>query len=871
MADRFPAPPRLATWLLHLFIKEELKEDVTADLLEQYDEKLSTVSKFRANLNYWHQVIHYFRPFSIRTFKLSYTHTSGTMYSSYAKTSLRAMMKNKLHTFINITGLSVGMAVALVIGLWLWDELTFDGHFPHRQRIGQIKQTLINNGEVQMWSNMPWPLAGEIRSNYASDFEEVAMTTTYNVWLISQGEIKLYENGIFAEPGFLKIFDLPFVHGNGQSLTDLSSILISRSLAQKLFKTDDAIGSTFSVDGRMDVKVTGVYEDFPINSTFSGLQFIGSWDMIFAKNDWKNMDDPWRPNMFFVYTLLHPEGSFEVLSEKIRDVKLRNVNETLARKKPALFIHPMSRWHLHEEFKEGKEAGGRIQYVWMFGIIGAFVLLMACINFMNLSTARSEKRAKEIGVRKAIGSMRTQLIAQFFLESVMTAVFSSLLALLIAQLSLPWFNEIADKRMTIPWTNLKFWATMISGSVFIGVLAGSYPALYLSSIKTISVIKGMFKAGRSAFVSRKVMVTVQFAVSMTLIAGTMVIYLQIQHAKNRPMGYSSSGLLSLWLPFNNMHSHWNAFKQELTTSGAVVETAEASSSTTTSYSSSSGFDWKGKDPNLSVDFTTNAISHEYGKTIQWTILDGRDFSTAFPSDSSAIIINESMARFIGFEHPVGEIIRWHDQALTIVGVVENIINGNPYEDVRPNVYHLYGGSEGVLILRLNPATPTVEALGQIEKAVKKIDPEAPFSYEFIDDAYNRKFGNEERIGRLSTIFASLAIFISSLGIFGLSSFLAEQKTKEIGVRKILGASVWQLWRLMCRDFAALVLLAGIISIPVAYLFLSNWLHRFSYRTTLSWWIFFASAFATLLIMLVAISWHVWQAARLNPARSLRTE
>jgi putative ABC transport system permease protein len=870
MNNKLPLPPRLATWLLHRFLKDELKADVTADLLEQYDDALSRTTRFRANANYWYQVIHYFRPFSVKAFQIPSSHPT-MMYKSYATTSLRGMMKNKLHTFINITGLSVGMAVAIIIGLWLWDEVSFDKQFRRYDRIGQVKQTLTNNGQVQMWTNLPWPLTAEIRNNYGGDFEEIAMTTTYNIWLITHDDMKLYENGIFAEPQFLKIFDLPLVQGTEHSLDDMSSVMIAQSLARKLFKDDDALGKTLSIDGRMDVTVTGVFKDFPTNSTFDGIKFIGAFQMAFAKNDWKNMGDPWRPNMFFVYTLLHPNASFEHASSVIRDVKLKNVNETLAKKKPTLFVHPMNRWHLHEEFKEGKESGGRIQYVWMFSIIGVFVLLMACINFMNLSTARSEKRAKEIGVRKAIGSLRRQLVMQFFFESVMTSTFSVFIALLLVQLSLPWFNEIANKQMSLPWTSFTFWGGVATFSVLIGLLAGSYPAFYMSAIKTISVIKGVFKAGSSAFVSRRVMVTLQFAISMIMIIGTAVVYMQIQHAKNRPMGYSSAGLVSVWLPYSAQHDHWDATKQELLNSRAVVSIATAGSTTTSNYSSSSGFDWQGKDPNLSVDFNTSAVSHDYGKTIQWTMAQGRDFSRDFPSDSTGVIINTSMAKFMGLQEPIGATIRWNNEPLTIIGVVDNIISGNPYEEVRPTLYYLFKGDEGVMIAHLNPEMAASDALGKIEKAVKRFDNSAPFSYEFIDEAYSRKFGNEERVGRLSGVFATLTIFISCLGIFGLSSFMAEQKSKEIGVRKVLGASVFQLWQLMCRDFIVLVMMSSVIAVPLAYLFLNRWLEGFVYRTAISWWIFVASAGMTLIIMLVTISWHTWQAARVNPSKSLRTE
>ena len=791
------------------------------------------------------------------------------MYKSYFKTAIRSMIKNKLHAFINICGLSVGMAVFISIGLWIADELSFDKNFINYDRIGKVIQNVTNNGEVQTWTSVPYPLAEELRKNYGSDFKYVVVTSSHGPQLLSTETKRLNRNGLFAEPEFTKMFNLQMLHGRQDALHEPASVIIDRSTALSYFDKTDVVGQIMTIDRRLNVKVSGVYEDIPPNSTFSGTHFIGRWDII--ENDLKNMSDPWRPNSFEIYAELIPNTTFEAASERIKDAKLKRVNEFLAKKKPELFIHPMSKWHLYEKFENGKQAGGRIQYVWMFGIIGAFVLLMACINFMNLSTAQSEKRAKEVGIRKAVGSFRHQLIGQFFCESVFTAFVSVIFALLIVQLTLPAFNGISGKQIHLEWTSISLWFTGITFSILIGLVAGSYPALYLSSIKAISAIKGGFKAGRAASIPRKVLVTLQFTVSVILIVGTVTVFLQIQHAKNRPMGYESNGLVAVptWSPA--LHDHFDAVRTELENTGAIISLAESASSTTESWSSSSGFDWKGKDPDLSVDFANVGISQNYGKTIGWEIIGGRDFSRDFPSDSAALIINEAAVRFMGLKNPVGEIIRWHDEPLTVIGVVKDIVVRSPYAEANPNVYFLSRGAETFLIMRINPTSTVTDAVNKIERVYKKYDPDVPFSYEFIDKAYARKFESEERIGELASIFSTLAIIISCLGIFGLSSFVAEQRTKELGIRKVMGATLFELWTMMSKDFVLLVMLSGVIAAPIAYKSLSGWLDGYEYRISIPLWSFVAAIFGTLAITLLTISWHTLQAARKSPTSSLRSE
>jgi putative ABC transport system permease protein len=871
MSVRHNKPPRFATRMLRVFLRDDLVAEVTADLQEQYDDKLQSSTKIKAKLDYWYQVINYARPFAIRRNRKQFS-TPYPMYKSYFRTAIRNMHRDKLHAFINIAGLSVGIAVTLMIGLWIWDELSFDKQFDNYSRVGQVIQNVTNNGEVQTWNNVPYPLADELRKNYGADFKHVALTTGISGSLITAGGKNIVKRGCFAEQNFIAIFPVPLVKGTYPTPKEPSSVLVSESMAKAFFGDRDPIGESMVIDEQMNVKIAGVFRDQPHNSTFNDLDFIGSWEFFVSNSEWvTNMDMPWRPNAFLLYVELLPKADFAQASARIKDAKLKKVNETLAKKKPELFILPMKDWHLDSEFRDGKKATGRIQYVWIFGLVGAFVLLMACINFMNLSTARSEKRAKEVGIRKAVGSLRSQLIGQFFCESILTAFFAFIIAFIIVQLCLPAFNQLADKRITLIWFDPVWIAGGAALSILIGLVAGSYPALYLSSIKSISALKGAFKAGTGSTLPRKVMVTVQFTISIILIIGTSVVFLQIMHAKNRPLGYDTDGLISVQYSSEDFHKHFESIQTSLKNEGAIISMAEATTPATEAYASSSGFDWAGKDPDLSVDFGFYGVSYDYGKTIGWNIAEGRDFSHDFLSDSAAVILNEAAVQYMGLKHPVGEIIRWHGTPYTVVGVVKNIVIRSPYDEIAPNLYFMFSDRQNFLIARLNPEIPAATALEKIEAVYKKYELKLPFNYEFTDVGYARKFNDEERIGSLASLFASLAIFVSCLGIFGLSSFIAERRTKEIGIRKVMGASVFNLWGMMSRDFVVLVLFSSVIALPIAYTLLKTWLEKYSYRIDFPVWTLAVASLGTIVITLLTISWHTVHAAKLNPVKSLRTE
>jgi len=496
--------------------------------------------------------------------------------------------------------------------------------------------------------------------------------------------------------------------------------------------------------------------------------------------------------------------------------------------------------------------------------------LLACINFMNLSTARSEKRAREVGIRKAIGSLRKQLIIQFFVESILVVLFALVFSLILVQLCLPIFNEVADKKMSILWTNPIFWTLVVAFALLTGLIAGSYPALYLSSFQPVRVLKGVYKAGKAASLPRKVLLVIQFTVSVTLIIGTFVVYQQIQYAKNRPMGYNQNGLVSL--PINNeIHKHFAAINQELLNSKTILLLAESGAPPTATYSSTSGISWPGKDPNLSIDFPNVPVSYDYGKTIGWEIKEGRDFSREHLTDSSACILNESAIRFMGLKDPVGQQIKWWNNSLIIIGVVKDLVMQSPYSQVRPTVFYLSNEPGNVMIAKLNPERVAKESIAKIETLYKQNDPTLPFTYEFVDESYAKKFGNEERVGKLAGFFAILAIGISCLGLFGLASFMAEQRTKEIGLRKVLGASVYNVWQLLSKDFVFLVLISFLISAPLTYWLMHNWLQNFDYRATISWWIFVIAGMGSLFITICVVSFQSIKAALANPIKSLRTE
>lgn len=789
------------------------------------------------------------------------------------KIALRNLLKNKVYSFINIIGLSIGMAVAILIGLWIHDETTYNHYHKNYPHIAQVFQHQSSNEASYTFGAMPRPLEMAIRNQYGDDIEYFSMSSWNSEHILNYKNKTFNKEGNFFQSDFPKMLNLNMVYGSTGGLQDSKSILLSRSTSEALFGNIDPVGKIIKLNNQASMTVQGVYEDLPQNTTFQSLEFMAHWDWYLSTNVWaRNAIDQWNNSSFQMYLQLKPHATMEGFSDKIKDLKLEG-DTSLARYNPQVFLFPMDEWHLYDEFKDRAQVGGAITYVWLFGIIGAFVLLLACINFTNLSTARSEKKAKEVGVRKVIGSLKSQLIGQFLSESLMTTLLALFLSLLLVQLVLPSFNLIADKDISLPWTNPFFYAICLAFTVLTGVLAGLYPALYLSSFQPVKVLKGSFRSGKRAALPRKVLVVVQFTVSVTLIIGTITVYRQIQFVKNRPVGYEREGLVMVQQNSRDFLGKLDVLKQELTKEGAITHISESSSPITGLWSNINGFTWPDKDPNLEGEFGITWVSHDFGKTVDWKIKEGRDFSREFATDSNAIILNEAAVKFIGLEDPVGMTITSGDgEEFKVIGTIQDIIQQSPNRPVRQTLYFLSSPeSSSYFNLRLNPEKSARESLATIESVFNTIIPAAPFQYEFVDDVYAEKFENEERIGTLAGVFTVLAILISCLGLFGLASYMAEKRMKEIGIRKVLGASVVQLWQLLSYDFLVLVLISSGIAIPIAYYFLNGWLENYEIHTEVSLLVFLMAGAGAVIITLITVSYQALKAATLNPVEVLKDE
>ena len=778
---------------------------------------------------------------------------------------------------INIGGLSLGMGVALIIGLWMKDELSHNDYFTDKDRIAQVFQSQTFNGETGTGPSIPRPLEKALRDGYEDNFEYLIMSSWTNDLYLKYGETNISRPGNYMQREAPELLDLQIIKGEKDGLREINSIMLSASTAQALFGKEDPIGKIVKASNQYDLMVTGVYKDIPFNNTFNDTDYIIPWDKYITLSEWIiNAEDQWGNNSFQLFVQLADNSNMSEVSAKIRNVK-KDLNEDTAEFNPQLFLFPMADWHLRSNFENGKQAGGRIRYVWLFGIIGVFVLLLACINFMNLSTARSEKRSKEVGIRKTLGSQKGQLIYQFLSESFLVVVFAFIVALGIVFLSLNGFNELSRKEIEFPWDNIQFWMTSIGFIIFTSLLAGSYPALYLSSFKPVDVLKGTFNVGRYAGLPRKILVVTQFAVSVAFIIGTVIVMQQINFAKNRPVGYDKEGLIQIPTFSQDFEGKYDLMRSEFLASNAIVEMSSSSSPTTRIWSNRSGFNWEGKPEGFQEDLAWTAVSPEYAKSLNLKIVEGRDFSREFASDSLGVLINETAKKYLGMPDPVGKFLKDDDEEdpnppLKIIGVVEDIIAQSPYEPVKQGLY-VYDrfNNSSYYNLRLNPEKSASENIAVIERVFKGHFPDIPFEYEFVDEQYGEKFASEERIGTLSGIFTALAILISCLGLFGLTSFVAEQRTKEIGVRKVLGASVFNVWNMLSKDFLKLVIVSCFIAVPIAYYVMNGWLQEYPYRVILKWWIFALAIVGAMLVTVITVSFQAIKAARANPIRSLRME
>jgi putative ABC transport system permease protein len=815
------------------------------------------------------------------------------MFKNYFTIAWRNLFRNRVSSFVNIGGLAVGIAVAMLTGLWLHDELSFNKYHKNYDRIAEVAMTGVTAYGPFTSPSLSYPMANLLRTDYKDQFLRLVRSTDGAGAILSGGDKNFGVSGQYMDEDAPALFSLNMIRGSRTGLADMHSIILAASTARALFGDADPMGKAIQMDNKLSVTVTGVYEDLPLNTNLSYVHFIAPFTLYLSVNDWieKKAKNDWTNHFLKLYAEIKPGANFAAIDGRIANSEfehIRNIDDpnyrdmTAMHQKPILY--PMSKWHL-EAADRWHEAGSLspMRMVWIVCLIGAFVLLLACINFMNLSTAKSEKRAREVGIRKAIGSLRMQLVWQFFGESLVLVLVSFLFALGLTMVSLGWFNGVAGKQMVIPWGNPWFWAVSVIFIFITGIVAGSYPALYLSSFKPVKVLKGTAKfigAGRASVIPRKVLVVFQFTISVVLINCTIIVLRQVNHSKDRPVGYTREGLVMMPMTTDDFQGKYDLFKTELLGTGVVENFAESMGKPTQMASNNDGFDWAGRDVKKVQNYGTLAVSTDFGQTIGWQFVQGRDFSRAFASDSLGMVINEAAVKEMGLTDPIGKDISWTwwmDRTRVlhykIIGVIRDMIMESPYNQTRPTVFYLKGHNGGVswMDIRVRPGVAMRQALPKIEAVMKKLVPKAPFNYQFADEDYAAKFAAEERISRLAGFFAVLAIFISSLGLFGLASFTAEQRTKEVGIRKVLGASVLSLWGLLNKEFVGLLAISLLIAIPIAYYTMSRWLESYHYRTEPSLWIFGLSGLGALAITLVTVSFQAVKAAIANPVNSLRIE
>lgn len=792
------------------------------------------------------------------------------MLQNYLKIALRGLLKHRAYSLINISGLAVGMAVTLLIGLWVHHEYSFDRFLPDYERLYQLRLNISREGKVETGSSLPLPVTNVLRDKIPG-IEHVAECDWMQKHGLMAGEQKLFLSGARIGGDFLKMFRFPLLQGDPeQVLYNPNSIVLTERTAQALFGNEDPMGKTVRFDNRFDLKVSGILQNLPANSTFF-FNYLVPFALYEQNESWvKEARSSWQDMSFQVFVSLAPKVTAAEVAPRIRDLVKDNL-PVMAAFQPEVLLHAYQDWHLYNEFENGRPHGGYIDYVRIFSLIGILVLLIACINFTNLATARSEKRAKEVGVRKAIGSKRKQLIFQFLTESFLLTLCAAVLAIFLLYLSLPAFNTLLESEIQLPFREPLFWLLVLAYTSLTALLAGSRPALFLSSFKAVQVLKGNVQIGSSATLTRKVLVLAQFSCSIALIIGTLVIYRQIHHVKDRPVGYDQNRLLMTRMS-EDLNENYDGLKNDLLNSGLVESVAWGSSPVTSIYSYTELEQWPGKKADaLPLAIGLIKVTDSYFSTVGMELVNGRGFHENWRADSNYVIINEAAAERLQLSDPINQPLTFNGgQQGIVLGVVKDALMTSPFSPPVPSVF-LHGRWGGSILYRLSDGVDTQEALKGLSDIFSIHNPTFPYEYEFVDQLYAQKFRLEVLIGRLSALFAGLAIFVSCLGLFGLAAYMAEQRRKEIGIRKILGASLSQIWLLLTGEFVWLVILSCVIASPLALYFLNTWLQAYPYRIDLGPGVFVVAAVIALAIALLTISFQALKAGRSQPVESLRTE
>ncbi len=787
------------------------------------------------------------------------------MIKNFFNITMRNLSRNKGFSAINILGLAIGMASAILIFLWIQNELSYDQFHEKKDRLYVANNRDKFSGEMWAWNTTSNPLAPALKQ----DFPEVedAVRTTNMVFLFTVGEKRLNVNGTITDSGFLKMFSLPLVKGNADALEGNYNVVLTEKLAKKLFGDVDPMGKIVRIDSSDNFTVTGVMKDLPNNTRFN-FEYLLPWSY-HAKIG--GNDKSWTNNSVRTYITLKPGVSQARFDERVKNITIEHTKDG-DKATTQVFTQLLSDSWLYSKSQNGVYVGGRIERVKLFAIIAAFILLIACINFMNLSTARSEKRAKEVGIRKVVGAQKSSLVTQFIGESIILSFIAAIIAVMIVLLSLPAYNKLVGKQLFIDFNDPFSWLFAIVFVLFTGLLAGSYPAFYLSSYQPVKVLKGTFKAANALVTPRKVLVVLQFTFAIALIICTIIVQHQIKYAQARDTGYSRNNLVYVTLQ-GDLEKHYAAIKNEILSKGAATAVTKSMSPVTQRYSDGWGFSWPGSSgEDDKIDFIRMASDADFVKTLGVKLLQGRDIDIKnYPTDSTAMLLNETAVKVMRLKDPVGQVVKGDGTDWHVVGVIKDFIYESPYEKVSQLMVMGPKSWFNVMHLKLNPEKPVADNIAILEKVFRQYNPNYPFDYKFVDEEYAIKFEDEKRIATLAGLFAGLTIFISCLGLFGLATYMAENRIKEIGVRKVLGASVADITSLLSIDFLKLVIVSFLIASPIAYWAMYNWLQTYTYRIGIEWWVFALAGVLSIIIAILTVSYQAIKAAVANPVRSLRTE
>lgn len=784
------------------------------------------------------------------------------MLKNYLKIAWRNLLQNKTLALINIVGLGIGFACIIIIGMWVYHELSYDSFHPNGDRIGTIRKHVLFNNERTTNRSIPLPLYEELKSNYPEVKRISRMSPNYGVGLMTKDH-RLMKEGIHVDQEFLKMFNFPIIRGNTVNpLENPHAIVLTESLAETLFGKEDPIGKVVRRENQYDLTVTAIVADIPDNSTIT-FDFLAPFEFLIQNVPFfkRNLGN-WGSNFLFNVVELEENSPMQAFSEKLRLIDKEKTDNG------QFFIHPLEKWHLYDQFENWKNVGGRVRYVILFGLIGLFILLIACFNFVNLNTARAEKRSKEVGIRKTIGSGKKQLIAQFLTESVLTCLISLLLALLLVQIFLPVLHTIGFDMVVGLDTKIIFVAGLLVTTIT-GLAAGSYPAFYLSAFNPVHVLKGS-SGQRNKPIFRRTLIICQFTLSVFLVVCTILVFQQIQHGKNRPLGYDPTRLITLGAS-TDLLDNYNSLKRDMLNSG-YVQSITKSSGPMTYFTNIWRTSWVGKDPEEDFAFGVVLVGYDYLETMQLELTEGRAFSDNFNDDNS-VILTEKALEVTGYKNPIGKTLEIGSKPVTIIGIVKDVLISDPFRDDEPAAIMMSGNKrdDHYISIRLRTDVNMQEAMASMKSVFDMYNPAYPFEYSFVEDDFEDKFQIESKLGKLSAIFAVLTIFMSSLGLFGLSMYVVERRLKEIGIRKVLGSSILRIWTFLSGEFALMIASGCFFAFLLSYFFMENWLQDYYYRIKISWWVFVISGISALLIALVTVSFQTIKAALINPAKILRSE